>query len=681
MAQAVAAGPKHFDRNALFAPAFVAAAHNTSVARGFWRELFTVNLQIEALPDGLKRWVLARVLSYERIEGEEILTIAYADGQQDKMLLSADWSRVRVATPSSVKQFPVGMRIAYYEDLNAQPAFPQIGTVSGNIENGAILQLLLDEGGDELMIPREMFKKIKALTGMMLLRKPGLPAALQPVQSEATAANAAVDAKGETISPLLLHSPAKPRQDRDNDTPDMGATIKLTEIRRAYETYTIDSDIEVYWVDQREWRPAKVLLRWDNHEKGQLCLQVHFVGYSHGLDEELNLMDKTVYHRVRLRQLGITPEADRTTIAALWRQPQLGEEWNLINRAWWLKWLAYSGFNPENPSIPVQVAEKAGKAAHEKPGQVPLTGIGKCKALGEIDNTHLIVQGTTELRTGLNRDYNYEEIPNAVWQQLLDWYGGGPTVQRTIVKLATGALGIQLYAGSLTTWVCDAVTGLPLPIVSELSYSSGASLLTIFKGYQTIRTAVQNLPQDKSRRVWLYFANSKNSSTDAEKANETLDDSKGLNNARVSLEIRDSPAFVAKGSKDESSFTKPTSAGSAALPDVAAAATATAAARTSAPPTVDLNTTIVVVAAPKIETTAATAPQPAAVPKQSDAKDTKSAPLPAPPLPMKNVATSANPPIFPVGEQVEWRFVPCSEFFSPLLSFSPGCLPSHVLFE
>ncbi len=127
----------------------------------------------------------------------------------------------------------------------------------------------------------------------------------------------------------------KPRAVYTNATPDMKKPVPMQRLLRdEWERYQSGKEIEVYWVDQREWRPAVVMMAWDSRPEG-LFVEAKFVGYPGVANgkavvcicmvcvadlslsvgsvyaEHLNLLNASEYNRVRLREIGHTPEGQQ----------------------------------------------------------------------------------------------------------------------------------------------------------------------------------------------------------------------------------------------------------------------------------------------------------------------------------------------------------------------------------
>jgi len=85
----------------------------------------------------------------------------------------------------------------------------------------------------------------------------------------------------------------------NNDKKDQS----LKSIESLYESCCVkDAILEIYWVDQKEWREANVTFAWST-EDNQYYLHIHFPNHPEALDEELNLSDPSIYKRVRIKQI------------------------------------------------------------------------------------------------------------------------------------------------------------------------------------------------------------------------------------------------------------------------------------------------------------------------------------------------------------------------------------------
>ncbi len=62
-------------------------------------------------------------------------------------------------------------------------------------------------------------------------------------------------------------------------TPDLKKPVPARSILHAeWSSYTEGTELEIYWVDQREWRLARVVASWEDLKENELCLMVHFPG-------------------------------------------------------------------------------------------------------------------------------------------------------------------------------------------------------------------------------------------------------------------------------------------------------------------------------------------------------------------------------------------------------------------
>jgi len=87
---------------------------------------------------------------------------------------------------------------------------------------------------------------------------------------------------------------------------------------------------------------------------------------------------------------------------------------------------------------------------------------------GPIDNTSLLdLQGN--LKRGLEEDVSFRVVPKAAWKLLKKWYGGGPAIQRNMIKL-NGVYQIEIYPILLTVKKIGELESYPIaPLVYQCS--------------------------------------------------------------------------------------------------------------------------------------------------------------------------------------------------------------------
>lgn len=88
---------------------------------------------------------------------------------------------------------------------------------------------------------------------------------------------------------------------------NLNIAVPMDRLQREFALLGPKSSVDVYWVDEKEWRPAIVSLAWNDEEFG-MTIYVTWPNHPKALPEELHLEDKTVYNRIRF---GKPTEPDR----------------------------------------------------------------------------------------------------------------------------------------------------------------------------------------------------------------------------------------------------------------------------------------------------------------------------------------------------------------------------------
>eukprot|EP01098_Paradermamoeba_levis_P002455 TRINITY_DN12844_c0_g1_i1.p1 TRINITY_DN12844_c0_g1~~TRINITY_DN12844_c0_g1_i1.p1 ORF type:complete len:207 (+),score=31.94 TRINITY_DN12844_c0_g1_i1:39-659(+) len=98
------------------------------------------------------------------------------------------------------------------------------------------------------------------------------------------------------------------------------------------------------------------------------------------------------------------PQEQSRIIKDLLKQKlHVGDNWFLISSKWWNRWRYYT--------------EETELESHWRPQS--------------IDNSNLL-RFDKELRSGLVEHVDYHLVPESAWDQLIEWYGGGPSISRTL---------------------------------------------------------------------------------------------------------------------------------------------------------------------------------------------------------------------------------------------------------
>jgi hypothetical protein len=167
-------------------------------------------------------------------------------------------------------------------------------------------------------------------------------------QSGSAAASGTVRDVKHGEASIIMHPKPTPYDPR---APDTGAPLDMKKLEEEFRHVRHTSDVEVYWVDEREWRLAVVNMHWDNRPEG-MYLHVSYPHHPYAASEELNLLARHTRHRVRFLRHGLSRQGEQRIIAPLWKsESELDkgclEKFYLISTIWWRSWCAYAGFDPE----------------------------------------------------------------------------------------------------------------------------------------------------------------------------------------------------------------------------------------------------------------------------------------------------------------------------------------------
>ncbi|KAF1772362.1 Ubiquitin specific protease domain [Phytophthora cactorum] len=117
---------------------------------------------------------------------------------------------------------------------------------------------------------------------------------------------------------------------------------------------------------------------------------------------------------------------------------QVGDKRFVLSAKWWERWCEFVGYDGKQDPP----ATGAGNPAPSRINNLPLLHVGSDTPLDELMGG--------PLRPQLKENYHYVLIPQEVWDALLIWYGGGPTIARFVVQVGDPELGnafnrVQVY--------------------------------------------------------------------------------------------------------------------------------------------------------------------------------------------------------------------------------------------
>ncbi|CAM9646189.1 unnamed protein product, partial [Phaeothamnion confervicola] len=158
--------------------------------------------------------------------------------------------------------------------------------------------------------------------------------------------------------------------------------------------------------------------------------------------------------------------------------------WYPLCYKWWQAWKAYTRFDAGSDQ------GVAGLSLEERgmPPQPP----------GPIDNSDLQGPEPDELRRALGEDEDYVLLPQAAYEQLENWYGGGPRFRRTVLAdSGTKALRVELYPLRFKVYSC-LPDGMP-----DLS-SCRMALFSRSQSMSQVRATLLNMMQVRSENARFF---------------------------------------------------------------------------------------------------------------------------------------------------------------------------------
>lgn len=139
-----------------------------------------------------------------------------------------------------------------------------------------------------------------------------------------------------------------------------------------------------------------------------------------------------------------SPASEKTIIAGkLLNNDKLEADENvyIISKDWWEVWRAYVHFGPEE--------EMDFEESNNEYATILPLNRRKSASLGDrpvaIDNADILeCEGSIRLKNGLSYKNDFIWLKKHVWEQLYEWYGGGPELQRKVL-FENNKLTIELY--------------------------------------------------------------------------------------------------------------------------------------------------------------------------------------------------------------------------------------------
>jgi len=154
------------------------------------------------------------------------------------------------------------------------------------------------------------------------------------------------------------------------------------------------------------------------------------------------------------------PGTQASKVREVFDEPLIeGSVWCALSQRWWNLWCEFTGWDSEEAP---GVADAMAVDDHAVPFRRSISGPRSGSAPPAIDNTHLTLRPTEmrpsdggPLRRDLVEQRDFLLVPLAVWALLLDWYGGGPVLRRSVICIGARELLVELYPLQLTLYRVD----------------------------------------------------------------------------------------------------------------------------------------------------------------------------------------------------------------------------------
>lgn len=121
----------------------------------------------------------------------------------------------------------------------------------------------------------------------------------------------------------------------------------------------------------------------------------------------------------------------------------MGDKRFVVSAKWWERWCQFVDYDrKDDGSAPSAPVSKLADGTPSKITNLPLLHVLPDAKLDELMGG--------PLRPQLKENYHYVLLPKEVWDALLCWYGGGPTIARFVVQVGDPSLGnvfnqVQVY--------------------------------------------------------------------------------------------------------------------------------------------------------------------------------------------------------------------------------------------
>ena len=104
----------------------------------------------------------------------------------------------------------------------------------------------------------------------------------------------------------------------------------------------------------------------------------------------------------------------------------LGASWFVVSKEWWDKWCLYTGYNEEATPTKSDDDDRRNSVMGSNNRNMRPIKISNRELLHEDSYFHI-------LKKELRENDQFVLLPKSAWEQLHEWYGGGPSIERFVV--------------------------------------------------------------------------------------------------------------------------------------------------------------------------------------------------------------------------------------------------------
>ena len=145
--------------------------------------------------------------------------------------------------------------------------------------------------------------------------------------------------------------------------------------------------------------------------------------------DSIGMILKAIEISSRLKRLSAKAELDAIVAvkSPMYAERQLrhGDVWYILSKSWWSKWEAYAKSEQSHDRTNHHMVDYSSVSVKIRHGRRP----------GKIDQSDILSGvSKTSLCSTIFQNQDYVIINKKMWDYLYSWYGGGPAIERYVVK-------------------------------------------------------------------------------------------------------------------------------------------------------------------------------------------------------------------------------------------------------